>query len=701
MNFKSIKNSFVLQQGQSDCGVACLCSIIRFHGGEADMEKIRIESGTSKTGTTLLGLHQSASAMGFDSEGLEATQVMDLKELEHPAILHLLMEDGLPHYVVFFGFKEDEIIIGDPRTGIVKYSENDLHQVWKEKNLLKLTPTHEFVNNKKERFKRFKLIYSLLQKDISLLYISVAVGIITALLDLSSAIFSQRLIDDILPAQDKKKLIVSLVSLILLLLCRSGLSYLRGLFIVQQGKQFNIRVIDHFYNTLIRLPKPFFDSRKTGELVSRMNDTTRIQSALNLITGTLTISVLVLIASITLVSIYSTLFFFIVLLFLPLYVVVLLKFNNTISKSQKEVMTNYALSEAHYIDSIHGIVAIKDTASEGWFSKLNTRIYTGLQESIFNLGKTNNTYILIADALGVIFMSCIFGIGSWLIFKNELKIGEFVATIAIAINIGPSITRILLSNIQIQEAVAAFDRMTDITSNQQEQVEADRSNPDMPLDFNKISLKVNNLSFRFTGRELILKNISFSVSQGELITIIGESGGGKSTLLQILQKFYTPEEGIILANNTALEEISVHQWRKNIAVVPQEVKIFNGTILYNITLDEDPNRNSDVIHFCMLHGLDIYFQHLPQGYQTLVGEEGINLSGGQKQIVGFVRALIRKPKLLLLDESTSSMDSKTEAIILDILRKNKNDFATIFVSHRLHVSEISDRTYRLTDGTFL
>jgi ABC-type bacteriocin/lantibiotic exporter with double-glycine peptidase domain len=700
MNLKHIRKTFIRQVGQNDCGVACLCSIIKFHGGNASASKIRLESGTLHTGTTMLGLYQAASSVGFNADGLEASDVSDLRSLQHPAILSVLIRENQLHYLVYYGFKGDNIIIGDPACGITTYSKEALESVWKEKTLLTLTPT-ESMNGRQDAPNRFQLLFSLVRQDLPLLYLALAIGVITATLDLSSAIFSQRLIDDFLPDHNKQKIIISLALLVLLLFCKAGLSYLRGMFVIRQSKDFSIRIIDHFYSTLLRLPKTFFDSAKTGELISRMNDTSKIQTTLQMIIGSMTISILILIASIILLSSYSVTFSVSIFIILPIYSIILLRFNRKIAMSQREVMSHYGQAETNYIDSIQGITTIKNNAGEAWFSKLNKKIYTILQDSLLKLGHINNHYIFIADSLGVLFVSCMLGIGAWLVLDNNLKTGELVASIALAVNISPLVTRILLGNIQIQEALAALDRMNDITSNQKEFDENATNDESHSLNALSVSVEVRNIAFRFTGREQLLKDISFHVRQGEIITITGESGGGKSTILQILQQFYKPESGTITVSGTLLNQISIPTWRNHIAVVPQEVKIFNGTLLYNIALSTDQDKAASAIQFCIQYGFDKFFQSLPQAYSTLIGEDGINLSGGQKQVLAFARALFRAPKLLLIDEGTASMDNQTEQFIIDTLLRLRDHMATIIVSHHSNVKEYSNRTYILEKGSLI
>ncbi len=184
-----------------------------------------------------------------------------------------------------------------------------------------------------------------------------------------------------------------------------------------------------------------------------------------------------------------------------------------------------------------------------------------------------------------------------------------------------------------------------------------------------------------------------------MTVLLGEVGSGKSILLQILQKFQSYEEGEIWVNETIpFNEIASDNWRKNIGIVPQEIKIFNSTLIENIVLGDVMNKGEKAIGFCQKLGFDKFFSHLPQSYLTIVGEEGINLSGGQKQLVALARALYRQPSLLLLDETTSAMDSKTEGFVLDLLEKLKPDLGILMVTHQKSIAEKADHIYELIEG---
>lgn len=184
--------------------------------------------------------------------------------------------------------------------------------------------------------------------------------------------------------------------------------------------------------------------------------------------------------------------------------------------------------------------------------------------------------------------------------------------------------------------------------------------------------------------------------------LLGESGGGKSTLLQLLVGFYPAEAGKIEINEQFnLNSLSQAEWRKTVGYVPQEIKIFNGTLISNLTLDGDPQKFQEAILFCNEMGLSSFFEALPQGYLTLVGEEGINLSGGQKQVIGLTRALLKQPKLLLLDEFTGAMDRTTEQKMLDLILKIKVSIPVLVVTHRVKPALLADEVLILENGSLV
>ncbi len=688
----SLQKTFVLQQDQSDCGVACLLSLIKYYGGDTTLEKLRELSGTTKQGTTLLGLYQAANQSGFTAQGNEA----DLDALiahKAPVILHVLMEDRLQHYVVCYGYIGEGFIIGDPAKGITAMTPEELESIWKSKACLTLSPNETFVEAKTRSENKKQWFLRLLKEDRRLISFSILLGLGIAILGMAMAVFSQKLIDDILPSKDLTKLITGIALVAFLLLVRVLFTALRDYFLIRQTKDFNNRIIDNFYSALLHLPKPFFDTRKIGELVARLNDTQRVQRVIRTVVGNVVINALVTLVSLGFLYYYSWQTGVIASISLPFYFLLIYSYNKPIIKAQKEVMQGYAFSESNYITSMQGIATIKNTNRQPIFKNLNQLIYGSYQDKVFHLGKINVRLSVFSGVFSVLFLMGILVYTCLQVYSGSMQLGELMAVLGIAGSLLPSVASLALITIPINEAKVAFDRMYEFAAMDKEGVGT------MAIQSFE-ALEIKNLSFRFAGRSPLLKNVNLEVGRNQCVALVGESGSGKSTLGQILQKFYPFEGGQILVNNRfSLPEIDTEDWRRIIGVIPQEITIFRGNVITNILLGKE-DAPENIISFCQEYGFEEFVNSLPQGYATILGEEGINLSGGQRQIIALMRVLYQKPQVLLLDEFTSAMDRRTERFVLDLLRKLKSEITIIFISHRLHsLPKIADTIYVLEKGT--
>ncbi|MCP4458862.1 MAG: peptidase domain-containing ABC transporter [Cytophagales bacterium] len=689
-NLKTLRKHHVLQHGQSDCGVACLAAIIRQYGGEKSLDEIRRLSGTTKTGTSLLGLFQGANVLGFDCKGMEAEGIDNLKELNEPAILHVLLENKLEHYVVFHGFENGQLIIGDPSKGVELWDCEKLEEVWHSKTLLKLTPNDSFVKSSSTSGKYTNLI-NWVKEDINILLSSLFLGILIATFSLATAVFSQKLIDVILPTKELAKLTVGLVLFGFVLLMKTGLSYVRSTFLITQSRDFNNRMISSFFKSLLNLPKSFFDSKKTGEMIARMNDTRRIQSTVSGLVGNLLIEFLIIITSLIGVLVYSWQIGLVVLGFVPFYLLIIWKLNRPIISSQKEVMSAYALNESNYIDVISGISEVKSTDSIGLFHKTTTLLYGYFQERIFSLGRIQIRFGILTETVGILLLLSVISFASVLVLQDQLLLGSMMAILTLSGSIGPSLARIAVFNIEMQEAKVAFSRMEEFTGLDAEQMNGDTLNN---FDF----IELSEVSFSYPGTLSLLNSISLVAKKGSITSLLGESGSGKSTILQLIQRFYETTSGEIRIGDMAIDSLEIDSLRGSLGVVPQEVKIFNSYLLFNIALTEDQNELEGVQSWCEESGFASYFEKFPQGYMTLLGEEGSNISGGQKQLVALARALYRKPQLLLIDEGTSAMDRETEKFVMSVLQKLKSEVAILMVTHKLQTALESDMLYLLENG---
>lgn len=696
INTKEIKKHSVLQHDSTDCGAACLVSVINYLGGYTTIEKIRRLSGTSKSGTTMLGLYQAALECGIDATGYEAT-IPDIIDYNNILILHVSQENGAEHFMVCYGYENERFILWDPAKGLAFMTIKDLEKIWISKKCLGLIPNDSFKFEKENRGIKRVWLLNVLRPDSNLLIISIFIGISIAALGLVMAIFTQELIDKILPSKDIKLLILALALVFILLSARIVLGSLRQLILLSQGQSFNIRIVDDFFGSLLHLKKSFFDTRKTGDFVGRLNDTIRIQRVLTEFVSAYIIDLLVVVISLSILFFYSRTVAYFTLLSLPIFFIMVYRWNNKIISSQREVMSGYAMNESNYIDSLRGITEIKSLNWQNMFRERNRIIFSDFQDKSVSLGKIKVKIGLITGVSGTLYLIAVLLYTSIRVIKLQMTEGELLAILSISSNILPSVLSLALIAIPVNEANVAMSRMFEFSQIDPEDL-ATRNSGD-EIRFEKIELK--NISFRFPGRKLLLENVNVSMGKGLIISLVGESGGGKSTLINIIMRFYEAEGGKIIINeNIEAGEIPMKIWRSGIGIIPQEIHIFNGTILQNLLSDYTEDKIKELLLLIREYGLESYFDSFPSGLMTLVGEEGLNLSGGQKQIIAFVRAIFRNPDFLLIDEGTSDMDTGTEKIIINLILRLKSKMGILMVSHKINlIKKISDMIFVMENGT--
>ena len=567
MAIKNLKTHHKQHHDQSDCGVVCLTSILSYYNSYQPLEELRELSGTNKTGATMLGLIQCARKTGFDADGYEA-DIQSLKESKDIAILHIIKDDILQHYVVCYGYsaQKQAFIISDPAKKSIEYiSEADLENLWKSKALILIKPTNKLDTSIKQPSK-FKWILYYLKEDANIISMAFVLGVIVAILGLSSAVFSQKFIDTLLPSNNITTVVLGGTLLLFLMLLSGFFGYIKQLFLIRQGKDFGIRIINYFYTKLLNLPKLFFDTRKIGDLTARMNDTNRIQNTITSFISNIIIHLLtVLVSSIAIFS-YNWKLGVLSILWLPILTIVVWYYHPKIIVGQREVMQSYAQNESNYIDTIKGIDAIKSSNTQSFFKFLTLGIFTSYKNKIYGLGKIGIQYQFVLQTFGAFFIVGLILFGSYLVFNKEFTSGGVIALIQLSSMLMGSAIGLATLNIELQEANIALNRMFEYTS-----VKEESNNNSQNAEINQIeSIELSNIAFNYVGRNTIINSIYLKVNKGECIAITGEIGTGKSTLLYLLQKYYSPTEGhIIINNNIDLSIINTIEWRNKIGVVPQ------------------------------------------------------------------------------------------------------------------------------------
>jgi ATP-binding cassette subfamily B protein len=462
-------------------------------------EKLRDISGTTTSGTSLLGMIHAAKEIGLEAKGFEA-DLSHLKELGSPVILHVVLDKVREHFVVFFGHQEGKFWVSDPGSGILAWDENTLLEVWKSRVLLQIKPFEGFQTQSGQTKYKWEWFKSLIAEDIPVLMVSAVLGTLMAVTGLSTAIFSQRLIDDFLPNQNYQKAIWGVIALGVLLLFRSVLGYFQGVFMARQGRDLNLRIVSSFIHKILRLPMKYFKGFSTGDLIARMNDSLRIKNTVAMITGTVIINLLVVVVSLAFVFYQSLWIGYLCLAGILVFLFTGWRYHRPILEKQKEVMAAHALNETQYIDGLTGIPILRSFGKEEEFGKRIDQVYAYYQDKGFGLAMLGNNFSFFTQIIVAIFTGLLFGIGVYLVFEKNLLLGELMSLIQVGSAIIPAVAGLVVANIQLQEAKVAFDRMHEVAGLP---VEDNQENGGQSIQVAHTLLSVSNLAFRYPGRSPI------------------------------------------------------------------------------------------------------------------------------------------------------------------------------------------------------
>lgn len=692
---RHIDKTFVKQDNVFDCGVAALRSVIRYYGGEVSPEQLRLMSGTDYKGTTLLGLYQCAIYFGLLPDGV-SINVNSIGVAKAPFIIHATLDNGLSHFMVYYGagssvaLMAHQHLLGDPAVGLIRISTEQLKSIWQSGAALIVNPGTEFVDRRVYEAKRRKWLMAAIKAHQHLLVTVLLLSFLITVLGLSLTLFSQKLIDNLLPKHNLRNLALGLVFLFIVLLVRNLLSFIRTYFLGRYSFEFQESFTGNFITGLFNKPPLFFMQFTTGEIVSRLSDAMKIQKVIVYFSAVLIIDIFFVFVALIYLANISVLIAAIVLLFIPFSVILARNYSGPIYKANKKIITEYNRTENQFIEFLNGNPVIREFNREDHFVLNLKNTFSRFLKEGYGLNFKANRYQLLTDFINAFFYISILSVASYLVFNKTLTIGKLIAVFSIQASLALSFQRLSQSLIVILEGSASADKMFNLIDS------ANHADVKVPMRSGNLSaIQIQKLSFRFPGRKLIFNGISLAIKKGEILGITGRSGSGKSLLLQLIMGYFKAESGNIIFSLDGVDYDIFLDWRPLIGHVPQEVFIFTGTILENISLDNNDCNRELVKNLCWELGFDERILTLPMGYDTIVGKNHFHLSGGQKQMIGIARALFKKPQLLLLDEATSAMDNNLEGNVKCKMHKIKNEIAIIWVTHNAELVPFCDVVFEM------
>lgn len=465
---------------------------------------------------------------------------------------------------------------------------------------------------------------------------------------------------------------------------------------VTEGMTYGLRT--DLFKSIVGKGLSFFGRNRTGEVLSRFSaDIAQIQDTFTTNLAMFLRQILVLLGGAILIFQTSTQLALYMLASIPVVVIIALFFGKFIRKISKEVQDITAENNVIVEEAVSGIVNVKAFTNEGFESNRYTQNSTFLMKESIKRGYWRG-------AFSSFIIVCLFGAIVWLIFmglgmvqEGSMAIGELFNFMLLTAFVGASLAGMAEQFVQIQKTLGAIERVMDIIDSPKE-INLGKSIPEF-----KEQISLENIQFAYPSRPEVevLKGISLTLEPGKTTALVGASGSGKTTITTLLYRFYNPTNGRISVGSKDANEFDLKSFRDHMALVPQEVSLFGGSIMDNIRYGRPHASKEEIIQAAKDANAWEFIEGFPDGLDTLVGDRGQQLSGGQKQRIAIARAILRDPKLLILDEATSSLDSESEFLVQKALNKLMKNRTSLVIAHRLSTIKMADQIAVMRKGEIL
>ncbi|QLE57981.1 peptidase domain-containing ABC transporter [Nostoc sp. TCL26-01] len=686
----------VLQLAESDCGAASLATVAKFYGLTLAISHIREVVGTGQQGTTLLGLRRGAEALGFNAQGVKATpEILDqFDTMPLPAVIHWL---GY-HWVVLYGKQGNKYVIADPAIGVRYLSREELTKGWQNYIMLLLEADQARLAEQQDdqvhgvaHFLRRILPYRLILAEALLL------NFVVGLIALTSPFFMQILTDDVLVRQDTRLLNAVVIAVVVMSLISSSLRLVQSSLIAHFAQRLELGLVLEFVRQILVLPLTYYETHRSGEIISRLHDIQRIRNVISQLFVSLPSEFFIALSSLGLLLFYSWKLMLIVTFLIALMMVSTIVIFPILRQKTKQILAQEGENQAILVETFKGAITLKTTtaAPQLWEEfQMRSSSVANLTFRAIQLAITNQTFSDITSVLGSV---GIIWFGSQLVFAKELSIGQLVAAYSLTQNVIRLMTDLVVIINQLIWIKSAAERLNEVIDAHPEIEQEDFQKPFVRIAANA-DIVCSEINFNYPGQIVLLENFSLTIPGGQVVALIGESGCGKSTVSKLIAGLYNLESGNIRFGIYNRQDICVDCLRQQVILIPQEPHFWSRSIIANFRLGAPHITFEEIVTACQLTKADEFISKLPDKYQTVLGEFGASISGGQRQRLAIARAIVTDPPILILDESTANLDPVSETYVLDKLLFYRQSKTTILISHRPRVINRADWIVLLEQG---
>jgi ABC-type multidrug transport system fused ATPase/permease subunit len=486
-----------------------------------------------------------------------------------------------------------------------------------------------------------------------------------------------------------------------ILILQAILSFLRIYTFAQVSEKAMRDVRQSLYAKIITMPIFNFEKRRVGELMSRItSDITQLQDVLSITLAEFFRQIFTLVGGIALITYLSWKLTLFMLATFPVLVIAAIVFGKFIRKISKKSQDELASTNIIVEETFQSIQAVKSFTNEAYEVNRYTSSLNRVIEAALKAATMRGAFVsfvifaLFGGIVGVVWY------GAALVAQGDMILADLLTFIFYTAFIGGSVGGLGDIYAQLQKTIGSSDRILEILEDPSE-IDLTNQKSTKALDFGTISIEDLHFSYPSRPSVEILKGISIDIEPGQKIAIVGTSGTGKSTLAQLMMRFYEPNAGQIKLNGQNIQEYSVSDWRGMLALVPQEVLLFGGTIRENIAYGKPGSSQEEIEHAADQAFAKEFIESFPEKWDTLVGERGVKLSGGQRQRIAIARAILRNPKFLILDEATSALDSESEKWVQSALEELMKNRTSLIIAHRLSTIRAADQIIVMEEGKIL
>lgn len=681
----------ILQAEAAECGLASMAMIACYHGHQIDLPSMRKRFSANLQGMNLQQIIELGDSLGLASRALQCP-IEEVHKLATPCILHWDMNHFVVLTQVSGSGEKTKYSINDPGVGKRVLTRDEFSKHFTG-ICLELTPTSRFQVKKEKSQMRLSQLWSKISGLKMGLLKLFSLSIILQVFALMSPYYMQWVVDEVLISFDKQLLIVLAIGFALIAVINTITNALRSWLILRLSSLLNMQMGVNLLRHLLRLPMNYYESRHVGDIVSRFGSLSQIKERLTtgfvetIVDGLMAIAVLVM------MSIYSVKLTLIIVATVMIYSLIRFTLYRPLHQATEDMIQCSAKEQSNFLENIRGIQTIKLFSNESQRQSIWQNRYAEVINSEIRLGRLKISFDSMNKLLFGIENVIVVYIGATLVMGNSLTVGMLLAFITYKTQLTERLSNFIEQLIQFKMMRLHLDRIADIALTPEEE------NRDGEAVIRKPQgvLTIENVSFSYgTDQAAILNDINLTVNQGDSIAITGSSGAGKTTLMKIMLGLLQPTSGRVLFDGIDIQTIGLKNYRKMIAAVMQDDTLLAGSIADNISFfDPQPNylRVEQCAHLAAIHE-DI--GKMTMGYNSLVGDMGANLSGGQVQRLLLARALYRSPSIVFLDEATSHLDQNNE---IKISEKVKNlSVSRVMIAHRQETIDIADKVYVLEKG---